>query len=124
MEDNRPGRKAPGGPARATGTPSVVPSAPAAQSPPRGTTPRIPRGGTGSGAAARAMADAGSLIADELPDGLVVANDAGRVPPARPVPPVAFRPGLLSSTALAPPSSRGRIGSAIAGSIRDAGDGM
>jgi signal transduction histidine kinase len=45
VEDNRPGREAPGGPRRALGTPP----------------------------------DAQYLIADELPDGLVVADDAGRV---------------------------------------------
>jgi len=44
VEDNRPGRRAPGGPRRALGT-----------------------------------SDAQALIADELPDGLVVADDAGRV---------------------------------------------
>jgi signal transduction histidine kinase len=52
VEDNGPGREASGGPARASGTPPV---------------------------SARALADANSLIADELPDGLVVADEAGRI---------------------------------------------
>ena len=56
MEDNGPGREASGGPARASGTPPVAPSV-----------------------SAKALADANSLIADELPDGLVVADEAGRI---------------------------------------------
>jgi signal transduction histidine kinase len=82
VEDNGPGREASGGPARASGMPPVAPSASAAQSTPGGTTPRIRRGGTGSNATAKtakAVANAESLIADELPDGLVVADEAGRV---------------------------------------------
>ena len=53
MEDNRPGRVTPAGSARADGMP----------------TPLTPG----------ALADAQALIADELPDGLVVADDTGRV---------------------------------------------
>ena len=93
VEDNRPGRKASGGTGRANGTRPVVPSAPSAPSSPGGATRtpgesslggtphRIPRGGTGSRAplTAKSLTDAQSLIADELPDGLVVADDAGRV---------------------------------------------
>jgi len=56
VEDNGPGREASGGPARASGTPPVAPSV-----------------------SAKALADANSLIADELPDGLVVADEAGRI---------------------------------------------
>ena len=67
VEDNRPGRKAPGGTERANGTPSAVPSTPAARS------------GSPAPLTATALADPGPLTADELPDGLVVADDAGRV---------------------------------------------
>jgi signal transduction histidine kinase len=67
VKDNRPGRKASGGTKRAGGTPSAVPSAPAAPS------------GKPASPAAKSLTDAQSLIADELPDGLVVADDAGRV---------------------------------------------
>jgi signal transduction histidine kinase len=56
VEDNGPDREASGGPARASGMPPVAPSVPA-----------------------KALADANSLIADELPDGLVVADEAGRI---------------------------------------------
>ena len=66
VEDNRPGRKASGGTERASGMPPAVPSAPAARP---GT--RSPDG--------EVLTDAQSLMADELPDGLVVADDAGRV---------------------------------------------
>jgi signal transduction histidine kinase len=79
VEDNRPGREAPGGLPHATGMPPAAPSAPSAQSSPRGRTPGKPRGGAAGDAQARALADARSLIAEELPDGLVVADDAGRV---------------------------------------------
>jgi PAS domain S-box-containing protein len=67
VEDNRPGRKAFGGPGRASGMPPVVPPAPAAPS------------GNSAPLTAKSLTDAQSLIADELPDGLVVADDAGRV---------------------------------------------
>jgi len=73
VEDNRPGRKAPGGTKRASGTPSAVPYAPAARS------------GSPAPLAAKSLADTRPLTAnepltaDELPDGLVVADDAGRV---------------------------------------------
>ena len=56
VEDNGPGREASGGPARASGMPPAAPSA-----------------------SAKALADANALIADELPDGLVVADEAGRI---------------------------------------------
>ena len=94
MEDNRPGRKAPGGTERASGMPPAAPSAPAAPSSPGGATPRTPResspgsatpraprDGAGSPAplTAKSLTDAQSLTADELPDGLVIADDAGRV---------------------------------------------
>ena len=93
VEDNRPGRKAPGGTERASGMPPAAPSAPAAQSSPggttpvppesspEGTTPRARRDGAGSPAplTAKSLTDAQSLTADELPDGLVIADDAGRV---------------------------------------------
>ena len=71
MEDSRPGRKAPGGSARATGTPTA---ARPGRSSPGGARP----GGTGP-LTPRELAEAQSLLADELPDGLVVADDAGRV---------------------------------------------
>jgi PAS domain S-box-containing protein len=81
VEDNRPGRKASGGTKRATGAPPAAPPAPAAQSSPGEKTPRTPRDGAGSNASltASSLADAQELMADELPDGLVVADDAGRV---------------------------------------------
>jgi signal transduction histidine kinase len=61
VEDNRPGRKAPGGTGRASGTRPA-----------------------GAAALSKSLTDAQSLMtqslmADELPDGLVVADDAGRV---------------------------------------------
>ena len=68
MEDNRPGRKAPGGTARASGTP-----------PPRRRTGGISRWTVGGCALTARSPRRQSLIADELPDGLVVADDAGRV---------------------------------------------
>jgi signal transduction histidine kinase len=81
VKDHRPGRKASGGTVRASGMSPVAPSAPAALSSPGGTTPRIPPREAGSPAplTAKSLGDAQSLMADELPDGLVVADDAGRV---------------------------------------------
>ena len=91
MEDNRPGRKASGGTGRASGTRPAAPSEQSSrgetipctpgESSLGGTPHRIPRGGTGSPAplTAKPLTDDQSLIADELPDGLVVADDAGRV---------------------------------------------
>jgi PAS domain S-box-containing protein len=67
VKDNRPGRKASGGLGRASGMPPVMPSAPSASS------------GGPAPLTAKALSDAQSLIADELPDGLVIADDAGRV---------------------------------------------
>jgi signal transduction histidine kinase len=64
VKDNGPGRKASGGTGRAIGTPPVVPSAPS---------------GSPAPLTAKSLSDAQSLMADELPDGLVVADDAGRV---------------------------------------------
>jgi signal transduction histidine kinase len=74
VEDSRPGRKAPGGSARASGRPAAAPAARPGRSSPGGTRP----GGAGP-LTARELAEAQSLLADELPDGLVVADDAGRV---------------------------------------------
>jgi hypothetical protein len=70
VEDNKPGRKASGETGRASGTPAAVPSAQSS-----------PEDGAGSPAplTAKTLTDAQSLMADELPDGLVVADDAGRV---------------------------------------------
>src|SRR5690349_23925369 len=70
VEDNKPGRKASGETERASGTPAAVPSAQSS-----------PEDGAGSPAplTAKTLTDAQSLMADELPDGLVVADDAGRV---------------------------------------------
>jgi signal transduction histidine kinase len=83
VEDNRPGREAPGGPRRATG------AAPAASSREglAGSSPQASSAVPGSAAAAAApppltaqsLADAQALVADELPDGLVVADETGRV---------------------------------------------
>ncbi len=64
VEDNKPGRKASGGTERASGTPAAVPSA---------------TSGSPAVLTAKTLTDAQSLMADELPDGLVVADDAGRV---------------------------------------------
>ena len=69
MKDNRPGRMASGGTGRASGTPPAVPSAPSALSSP----------GSAAPLTAKSLMDAQSLMADELPDGLVVADDVGRV---------------------------------------------
>ena len=73
VKDNRPGRKASGGTGRANGTRAVVPSALSARS--------SHENGAGSPAplTARSLSEAQSLMADELPDGLVVADEAGRV---------------------------------------------
>jgi len=67
VKDNRPGRKASGGTRRASGMSPVAPSAPSAPS------------GSAAPLTAKSLSDAQSLMADELPDGLVVADDAGRV---------------------------------------------
>jgi len=67
VKDNRPGRKASGGTRRASGMSPVTPSAPSASS------------GSAAPLTAKSLSDAQSLMADELPDGLVVADDAGRV---------------------------------------------
>jgi signal transduction histidine kinase len=67
VKDHRPGRKASGGTRRASGMPPVAPSAPSASS------------GSPAPLTAKSLSDAQSLMADELPDGLVVADDAGRV---------------------------------------------
>jgi len=64
VEDNRPGRKASGGSERASGMRPVAPSA---------------ASGSPASLTAKSLTDAQSLMADELPDGLVVADDAGRV---------------------------------------------
>jgi PAS domain-containing protein len=64
VEDNKPGRKASGGTRRASRTPGAEPSA---------------ASGSPAPLTAKALTDAQSLMADELPDGLVVADDAGRV---------------------------------------------
>ena len=70
VEDNKPGRKASDETERASGMLGAVPSAQSS-----------PEDGAGSPAplTAKTLADAQSLMADELPDGLVVADDAGRV---------------------------------------------
>ena len=67
VKDHRPGRKASGGTRRASGMPPVAPSAPSASS------------GSAAPLTAKSLSDAQSLMADELPDGLVVADEAGRV---------------------------------------------
>jgi hypothetical protein len=69
VEDNRPGRRATGGSRRASGTLAATPDERPA---PSATGDRAPL-------TARELAEAQSLLADELPDGLVVADDAGRV---------------------------------------------
>jgi signal transduction histidine kinase len=95
VRDNRPGREASRGVERATGTSPLAPSGPAASSRPAALSGSpAPTGSPASSGSpsrssaphrsvapltAKALADAQSLIADELPDGLVVADDAGRV---------------------------------------------
>ena len=83
VEDNRPGREAPGGPRRATGTAAAASSREGlAGSSPRASSAvpgRAARAAAPSPLAARSLADAQALIADELPDGLVVADETGRV---------------------------------------------
>jgi signal transduction histidine kinase len=70
VEDNTAGRgTAPGGPGHADGAPAPEPS-PLAADPPSAAPASL---------AAQCMTAAESLMADELPDGLVVADDAGRV---------------------------------------------
>jgi PAS domain S-box-containing protein len=64
VEDNKPGRKASGGTERAGGTPAAAPSA---------------ASGSPAPLTAKTLTNSQSLMADELPDGLVVADDAGRV---------------------------------------------
>lgn len=79
VEDSRPGRKASGGSGRADGMSAAAPPGPSQSTSPGSTGP----GSTGPGRTgpltARSLADAQALAADELPDGLVVADDAGRV---------------------------------------------
>jgi PAS domain S-box-containing protein len=95
VEDNRPGREQPGGPGRASGMPPAEPAAPSGRSSPGGAAPRAPRPGgrpvrPPSAVAPRRPAGrvsltapsldgAPSLAADDLPDGLVVADDVGRL---------------------------------------------
>ena len=68
VEDNTAGQGiAPGGPGHAVGTPEAGAPEPS------------PLPGEPSSAAAQALTAAQSLMADELPDGLVVADDVGRV---------------------------------------------
>jgi PAS domain S-box-containing protein len=73
VKDHWPGREASGEAGRAVGMPSAVPPASAETSgssaPLTATVPST----------VKALADAQSLMADELPDGLVVADEAGRV---------------------------------------------
>ena len=70
MEDNTAGRgAAPGGSGHAHGAPAAEPSPLAADPPSAAPASR----------AAQCMTAAESLLADEIPDGLVVADDAGRV---------------------------------------------
>ena len=70
MEDNTAGRgSAPGGPGHADGTPAAE-QAPLAADPPSAARASL---------AAQCTTAAESLMADEIPDGLVVADDAGRV---------------------------------------------
>jgi signal transduction histidine kinase len=70
VEDNTAGRgSAPGGPGHADGTPAPEQS-PLAADPPSAARASV---------AAQSVPAAESLMADELPDGLVVADDAGRV---------------------------------------------
>ena len=66
MEDNRPGRKAPGGTGRASGTRPGRAAAPS-------------KSLTDAQTLMTQSLMTQSLMADELPDGLVVADDAGRV---------------------------------------------
>jgi signal transduction histidine kinase len=70
VEDNTAGRgNAPGGPGHADGAPAPEPPPLAADPPSAAPASRV----------ARSMTAPESLLADELPDGLVVADDAGRV---------------------------------------------
>ena len=83
VEDNRPGREAPGGPRRATGTAPAASSREGLAGSSRQAGSALP-GSAATAAAptpltARSLADGQDLIADELPDGLVVADDTGRV---------------------------------------------
>ena len=75
MDDKRPGRKAAGGTQRASGAPSAAPSAPAVAYASGRTVLPAAR----PLAAAQSLSGDQDLTADELPDGLVVADDAGRV---------------------------------------------
>ena len=87
MQDNRPDRPESGGPGPATGRPAAVSAVPSAPSSPAGAATRSRNAfrapaATVSAAASRAgtrTADAQQLIADELPDGLVVADETGRL---------------------------------------------
>ncbi len=94
MDDNRPGRKAPGGPVRAGGMPAVAPSAKAVLSKPIG-----PSKITGPSKVKPAV-DIPSLTADDLPDGLVVADESGRV--------VVFNRAAARLTGMAAPDATGK----------------
>ncbi len=74
MEDSKPGQERTGGHRRASGVPAAGRGSDVQQSSPRGPAPCTPRGMSGEKAA---ISD--TLMADELPDGLVIANEAGRV---------------------------------------------
>ena len=69
MEDNTASRGTPGGSGRASGTPAAAPPPPEAE----------PPSAARASLAAQSLTAAQSLMADELPDGVVVADDAGRV---------------------------------------------
>ena len=79
MEDNTAARgSTPGGPGRAAGAPAAGAAEPAAAAEPHAAD-RATLTGAPSNAAALSLTCAQSLMADELPDGLVVADDVGRV---------------------------------------------
>jgi len=83
VEDNKPGREVPGGPRRVTGTAPAASSREGLAGSPHQAGFVLPGSAATTVApaplTARSLGDAQALIADELPDGLVVADDAGRV---------------------------------------------
>jgi signal transduction histidine kinase len=108
VEDNRPGRKATGGSRRAVGMPPAVPPVSPQStssggpvppgSPVLSARPVMPAGP--APLAAKSLADAPALAADELPDGLVVADDAGRI--------VVFNRAAVRLTAIAAEEAIGK----------------
>ena len=96
MEDNRPGRPRAAGPGRASGMP---PAGPAARSSSGAAAPRPPRV-PAPAVTSRGSSGAAGLTADDLPDGLVVADETGRL--------VVFNRAAVRLTGIVPEQAIGK----------------